>query len=416
MADSHHLWELGSPPPTIRAHTLAKHRVLDLYLRRYIDVLTGNPLIPEFRLTLVDGFAGGGHYLDWQTNEERNGSPLLMLHAMREAAVLAQARRKKEFRMDVEYVFIEKSQPSFRYLEAAIQQSEFNGLVPEKIMLINDEFINQVAATIKHVRSRKRGSRAIFLLDQCGFAGVPFAAIRSILSSLANAEVILTFAAETLIDHLSGDGSMQPVLSKLGLEITPAEVALAKQNPNWKFAIQAILHRELVNKSGAKFFTPFFIRSKDAHRDLWLIHLSNHCRARDVMTALHWAENKSFAHYGGAGLNMLGYDQDFDENVAGHPFLFDENALERTNETLLDQLPERLSLHKDGVTFADLFESLSNETPATSEILKANLAVLLSEGQIEIRDEKGLVKRHSGVVRGNDVIKRTTQGVLWLRS
>jgi three-Cys-motif partner protein len=417
MADSHHQWQLGGEPPIIRAHSLAKHRVLENYLLRYIDVLTGNLRIPEFRFTLVDGFAGGGLYRDWQTNEPHFGSPLLMLRAMRDSALLAQRRRKKEFRMDVEYIFVEKSPPAFQFLQATIQQSEFCGLVPEKVKLVNDEFINQVDMIVNHIRSRRRGNRAIFLLDQCGFAEVPFFAIRSILTNLSNAEVILTFAAETLIDYLGSDGSMQPVLAKLGLEIGRDQVALLKQqHDNWKFAIQALLHRQLVEKSGAKYFTPFFIRSKDAHRDLWLIHLSNHSRARDVMTELHWAENKSFAHYGGPGLMMLGYDQDFDEKVAGHPFLFDDNALQRTNERLLDQLPERLSQHKNGITFASLFSMLTNETPATSDIIKTNLAILLSEGQIEVRDETGLVKRHSGVQRGTDVLKWTPQRVLFLGS
>src|SRR5579862_5056131 len=102
MSDLHHQWRVGEQPPIIRAHSLAKHRVLGQYLSRYVDVLTSNPNIPEFRLTLVDGFAGGGLYRDWQTNEERLGSPLLMLNAMRDATATAKARRSKtDFRLDV---------------------------------------------------------------------------------------------------------------------------------------------------------------------------------------------------------------------------------------------------------------------------------------------------------------------------
>ncbi len=35
-------------------------------------------------------------------------------------------------------------------------------------------------------------------------------------------------------------------------------------------------------------YAPFIIRSKEAHRDYWLIHLSQHSRARDMMVGLHW--------------------------------------------------------------------------------------------------------------------------------
>jgi hypothetical protein len=207
---------------------------------------------------------------------------------------------------------------------------------------------------------------------------------------------------------------MQPTLGRLGLELSTAQLMSAKQHGNWRFAVQALLHQQLVEKSGAKFFTPFFIRSKDAHRDLWLIHLSNHFRARDVMTGLHWTENRSFAHYGGPGLMMLGYDQDFDECVAGLPFLFDDDALIRTRESLLNQLPARLAKFKDAVPFHEFFAGLTNETPATTDIVKNVLATLQSDGEIEIHDESGTVQRKAGVQRHNDILRRPARRTLFL--
>src|SRR5205807_10591228 len=111
-------------------------------------------------------------------------------------------------------------------------------------------------------------------------------------------------------------------------------------------------HEQVYSNSGAKYYTPFFIRSKDAHRDYWLIHLSNHSRARDVMVSLHWLENTSFAHFGRPGLLMLGYDQDEDIKITGQPvfpeFRFDEFALASTHDSLMDELPERLFRFSDG--------------------------------------------------------------------
>lgn len=60
MARDNHQWIPGAEPPEIRPHSQAKHRVIDAYLRRYVEVLTGDVRIPEFYLTLVDGFSGGG--------------------------------------------------------------------------------------------------------------------------------------------------------------------------------------------------------------------------------------------------------------------------------------------------------------------------------------------------------------------
>jgi len=337
-----------------------------------------------------------------------------MLKAMREAAVLAQVKRSKEFSLDVEYFFVESSKETFPCLKATLELSEFRALLADKIKLLNDEFKNQVGPIISHIRSRGTSCRAIFVLDQLGYTDVPFSSIQSILSQLKNAEVILTFATDALIDYLSERDSMQKTLEVLGLEISKDQIKVAKQEKNWRRAIQFLLHQQIFINSGAKYYTPFFIRSKDAHRDYWLIHLSNHSRARDVMVGLHWLENTSFAHFGRPGLLMLGYDQDEDIKITGQQLLFpefrfDEIARVSTHDCLMRELPERLFAFSDGVTFATFFAGLTNETPATSEIIKAALAVMLQDGMIDIRDKTGLVKRQIGVQHGTDIIRPSRQ-------
>jgi three-Cys-motif partner protein len=83
-------WRIGSEPPLIETHSLAKHRVLKSYLERYVSVLTSNPRQDVLRLSLIDGFAGGGLFIDARTKEDRPGSPLIMLQAMKEAEAAAQ--------------------------------------------------------------------------------------------------------------------------------------------------------------------------------------------------------------------------------------------------------------------------------------------------------------------------------------
>ena len=124
-----------------------------------------------------------------------------------------------------------------------------------------------------------------------------------------NAEVILTFATDSLIDYLSENEQTQHILENVGISLPSKTIVTAKESRDWRRTIQFALHREIPEKTGAKFYTPFFIRSADAHRDFWLIHLSGHYRARDVMVGLHWKESTSFAHYGRSGLHMLGYDR-----------------------------------------------------------------------------------------------------------
>ena len=52
-------WHPDEDPPNIQPHGKAKLAVLRSYLRAYFDRLNVNPGREEFKLDLVDGFAGG---------------------------------------------------------------------------------------------------------------------------------------------------------------------------------------------------------------------------------------------------------------------------------------------------------------------------------------------------------------------
>lgn len=257
----------------------------------------------------------------------------------------------------------------------------------------------------------------IFLLDQCGYIDVPLPQIRSILNRFDNAEIILTFATDSLIDYLTSNETTQQILERVGLEISPQQITGLKAMRDWRRAIQLLLHDEIHTKTGARFYTPFFIRSKDAHRDFWLIHLSGAAKARDVMVTQHWQENTSFAHYGRSGLQMLGYNQDEDFTITGQNvlpgFYFDESALASSQECLLGQLPERLSAAKAGIRFRDFFAAITNETPATSEIIKDVLEDLSIDGVIDVKGSKG-EKRKGRVLHPSDIIVPSRQRRLFL--
>src|SRR6266496_4968423 len=67
--------------PSLENHSQAKLDVLRTYVEDYIQILcTGNPGQDRFRLTLVDGFAGGGIY-----DGEKLGSPFVLLKAVKVA-------------------------------------------------------------------------------------------------------------------------------------------------------------------------------------------------------------------------------------------------------------------------------------------------------------------------------------------
>lgn len=403
MATRKYLWAPGDSLPEIDPHSLAKHTVLGRYLRQYIRVVTANRKMDRLRLTLVDGFSGGGRYRD-STGQQHPGSPLIMLDAMAEAAAtIAAENRTKPLHLDVQYYFIEENRRVFDHLRGVLIEEGHSSRVGTEITLMNATFEASVAGIVAAIRARGSSGRAIFLLDQYGYSDVLLATVRNIFSQLKKAEVLLTLATDWLIDFLSDDKAHQVALSPLG--VTPAELLIHKDNPQWRQRIQLQLHQHIVRESGAAYYTPFFIVSPDAHRSYWFLHLSGHPKARDEMARLHWELQNHFAHYGSAGLHMLGYNPMNDPDVTRQPaFGFDNAARARTVAALAQDLPRFMHPFTDGVPFSELFARIANETPATSAIVKEVVLSLAQAGELEVRGAAGGAVRRKDVVSDDAII------------
>ena len=181
--------------------------------------------------------------------------------------------------------------------------------------------------------------------------------------------------------------------------------------------MQSMLSAELVKKTRAKFYTPFFIRSVDSHRDLWLVHLSQHVKARDEMGELHWDLQTAAAHFGRAGVNMLGFDpgkSDLAEIARLPGFGFDELAYADSLRALCDDLPRLLRDDFGDISFVNLFSRLANETPATRRIFREAIKELHRRGDVLIKDETGLTIRRSKVQKDADVIIMPSHKVILL--
>jgi hypothetical protein len=203
-------------------------------------------------------------------------------------------------------------------------------------------------------------------------------------------------------------------------ELDPDELAskIDKSDPRWRLLIQLELHEEIQRLAAARFYTPFFIHSQDSHRDLWLVHLSRHHRARDVMMGVHWELQNSFAHYGKPGLKMLGYRPDEDEFLTKQPnfsgFFFDDKAKALSHDALLEELPAVIFSEPEPIPFSELFAKISNETPATSELLRISLRDLATDGSVVIKDHSGSTIRRSGIQHDTDLIILPRQKRLFL--
>ena len=202
MAKKPYKWKRGEAPPRIGRHSLAKHDILKAYLEKYVAVLTARLQQETLKLTLVDGFAGGGVYLHPDNDTLVYGSPFIMLDAMCAAAASAQDLRTKPFHLDVEYFFVEKSRTVAQYLENELCQSDNAQANKEKIRVLQGCFSLHLQSILQRIEARGKSRRVIFVLDQYGYSDVRMADLRTIFQRLPNAEVIVTIAVDWLIDFM----------------------------------------------------------------------------------------------------------------------------------------------------------------------------------------------------------------------
>lgn len=416
-------WKNG--PDFIQQHSVAKHRILQSYLAAYFKTLVSSPNQDLLRLTLVDGFAGGGLYVHNDTHELIKGSPFIFLNATREAEYLINQGRRKPVRLEVDYFFVEADKHAHDHLNKVLCEEGYGGQIGNTIHLQHAKFQEQADNIIDFVKRKSpKNGRSIFALDQYGYKEVPTQLIQKIFAKLPSAEVILTFGVDSFLNYANDGKLTQSLLDEIGIpDVLNGRSMddIKASERDWRLFIQSGLYRMLVARCGAKHFTPFFIRNKKGHGDYWLIHLSQHHKARDVMTEVHWDNNNYFIHYGGAGLDMfemIGYDPDHDsdhkrQNVLG--FEFDDEARKASISALNEHIPKRIYADDEGVSFGILFATTCNDSPASAAIYRESLGFLIEEKVIEVVSENGVKRRSAQQIKANDqIIAPSQRGLFFL--
>ena len=385
-------WSPNEPPPPIEPHSKAKLKVLRSYLRAYFDRLNVRPQREEFKLDLVDGFAGGGTFRDG--DEILSGTPLIMLEELESAKKRLNNGRKKPLHFDCKCYFIDVNRAHTDHLRKVIAERGHE-LDDDQIVIRNGAFENEVDGIIMDISRRQpRAGRAIFLLDQTGFANVDISLVSRILGRLPSAEVILTFAADMLINTLRQAPEFVKAVLPLQLTESRIEDLIAyKGGDGGRALVQRVLRNHIRTMTKATYDTPFFIKPGQSRRALWFLHLSRHPTARDVMIQRHWDIHNTFQHYGRGDFGMLGWDSLIDLDSFGL-FSFGELDAIQMQNGLLNSMPEELfCLASDGpITIDAVRHALANETAAPFSDLDDVVLRLARENEIDILSPDGKVR------------------------
>jgi len=382
-------WHPDEKPPQIEAHSKAKLRVLRRYLGAYFDRLNVYPHHEEFKLDLIDGFAGGGLFSDGQ--DVVPGSPVVMLEEAGAAKVRLNHNRIKPLAVDCQFYFVDREKAHTDHLRKTLAE---RGYVDgeNEIVVRTGLFENEIDDIFKSIHRRQpRSGRAIFLLDQTGFAQVELTLVARIFNELPAAEVILTFAADSLINFLSERPQMVAAATPVGLSEERIRHLIEEKNEyGGKALVQRTLRDHARILTGATYDTPFFIRPEQSRRALWFLHLSRHPTARDVMIQRHWDVQNTFEHCGIGSFGMLGWDALLEGGTLPL-FRFQDLDKQQMHKELLDELPRELFslVSEEPVTIETFRHMFANRTAARFSDLDEVVLQLLREKEFTVLDQDG---------------------------
>jgi len=207
-----------------------------------------------------------------------------------------------------------------------------------------------------------------------------------------------------------GEIDVDPALVKELIQLKQAEQV------GYRILIQNGLYSHIQSVTGAPFYSPFFIKSPEAHRSYWLIHLSKHREARNEIGMIHWSENNTMIHHGRAGLHALGFTPGKGIDQLSMDYVFDEHARSLSRAELSKQLPRLIYDAADddvAPSLEQLFGLRCNDTPVVREILEEVLLSLPAAGELLIVDETGRAKPRANTVEWTDRILLPSQPSLF---
>jgi len=262
-----------------REHTRVKHELLEKYL--YVWIIK----LGKFHRKVIffDGFAGRGEYLDEKTGETLIvGSPIIALRVADKLLQDCEQKQRRPYFDKFVCVAVEKDKENFENLQSIInieiEKLKFKERI--EILPINDEFANVATELVEEVGVKIAPS--FFFIDPFGFSGVPFEAVKNILS-LPRTEIFFTFMTYYINRFLE----LPQVEKHLNALYPTPEWKQIYQIQSWEERDKALLNlyvKSLKEIAGVKYVFPFRVFMDEKYQTLYyLIHATNHFHGLKIM-------------------------------------------------------------------------------------------------------------------------------------
>ena len=347
-----------------REQSMIKARIVSKYFSAWANViLATQKRYPQFsqRMAYVDLFAGPGRY-----DDQSKSTPVLVLETILAHPDLANR---------VVTLFNDKDQANVESLKTSI--AELKGIDKLKYTphFYNEEVGDQIAAMF----SQKSIVPTFFFVDPWGYKGLSLKLVSSIIKDWG-CDCVFFFNYNRVNMGVNNDSVKKHMISLFGeerLEELQRECAGKHSDEREMIVVQALC--DSLKQNGSNFVLPFRFRNEKGTRTSHhLIFLSKNFRGYDIMKEIMHAESS----------DRTGDVASFEYNP--HDAHFKQGSVFDLLSRPLDQLESMLLEKYAGCTisFMQLYEEHSVDTPYIKKNYKEVLKTLYSDGKISAKHIK----------------------------
>ena len=278
-----------------REQTQVKHSILAAYLPAYYHILKrSNP-----NLIYIDGFAGAGSYVQSETADMFDGSPILTLKLI---------ASREDFSKQVSTIFIESDDVLFNQLKDRVDEFCKEHPAIRKPLYRLGTFsgsLNEILARIKG-----RLAPTFLFVDPCGVSGTSFGTIRAVMEN-EKCEAFIFFNIDG-VRRIAGLSDVSPVLIELmgSEERAKTLYERLRTTRDVRQREEIILSeycKALAEDMGVKYIIPFRVEHEDYRKaSHYLIHATKHPLGFSVMKDVMWARGHAEDQPGALELRQKG--------------------------------------------------------------------------------------------------------------
>lgn len=253
-------------------HSEAKVRLLDLYIRKYLNILSrakGNE-----KVNLYDLFCGEGIY-----ENGGEGSPIIFLKAIKDVYYRNQASGQKLIQVDC--VFNDLETWKTDKVKSIIESKKLHYPVFGDLRIRNVDYAQAVPILVDQI-SKSKKSKAFVFIDPYGYKDIRASQIKSILET-KKAEVLLFLPTQHMF-RFEKKGRPKAFLSFI------EDLIPEKNWPNSQTGIDFIENLKSAFREylGAKYFVDTFIITRDKNQFFCLFFFTSHIYGFEKMLEAKW--------------------------------------------------------------------------------------------------------------------------------